>query len=203
MKAVTSDGETVGWAAWAFVGFEGPTTAISAVEQETAHTASEVEKGERNHQEQEQEEETKTEKVPSAPETETQKNNTKIAALGALTNASMQEWQYKLMPPGTKCMVLVAVPVHPAYQRRGIGSSLISWGTRIADREGAFCWVHSSDGGFGAFEKSGFEEVGRLSVDLDEFAEEGVGNEEREDGRWGMYVFRYMRREAVGKREVS
>jgi hypothetical protein len=36
-----------------------------------------------------------------------------------------------------------------------------------------------------------------LEVDLDEF-KGSVGNEEREDGMWGRYMFRYMRREARG-----
>lgn len=35
-------------------------------------------------------------------------------------------------------------------------------------------------------------------MDLDKYAGE-VRNEESEDGRWGIYVFRYMRREARGR----
>jgi hypothetical protein len=48
--------------------------------------------------------------------------------------------------------------------------------------------LHSRKGGVG--------EVGRLDVELDDFAGE-VRNEEGDDGRWRKYVFRYMRREAV------
>jgi hypothetical protein len=51
---------------------------------------------------------------------------------------------------------------------------LIKWGRVIVDSEGVYCWVSSSDKGWGTFQKMGFREVGRLSVDLDDFADEGV-----------------------------
>lgn len=61
-----------------------------------------------------------------------------------------------------------------------------------------YCWVSSSDGGFRAFEKNGFKEVGLLALDLDEFVGEGVrgGSLDAVDEKWGEYVWRYMRREA-------
>jgi predicted N-acetyltransferase YhbS len=37
--------------------------------------------------------------------------------------------------------------VLPAYQGMGVGSALIRWGTRIANEEGVYCRVHSSDKG--------------------------------------------------------
>jgi acylphosphatase len=79
-----------------------------------------------------------------------------------------------------------------------VGSALIGWGTRIADKEGVSCWVHSLDNGRVAIQKMGFEEAGRLEVGLDDFSG-AVRNEEREDGKWGKYVFRYMRRDAAPK----
>ena len=55
------------------------------------------------------------------------------------------------------------------------------------------CWVHASEAGYKPFEKAGFEEVGRLDLDLDEYAlvprEEG-----EENAKWGSYTFRYMLR---------
>jgi hypothetical protein len=67
----------------------------------------------------------------------------KIKELSAITGTSMREWEAKLTPPGSKLIVLVAIPVLPAYQGKGIG--LIRWGTSIADAEGVYCWVSSSD----------------------------------------------------------
>ena len=100
----------------------------------------------------------------------------------------MREWEAKFTPPGSKRIVLAAIPVLPAYQGKGIG--LIRWGTSIADAEGV------SDKGWTAFQKGGVGEVGRLDVELDDFAGE-VRNEEGGDGRWRKFVFRFMRREAV------
>lgn len=120
----------------------------------------------------------------------------KIEELGAITGGSLREWEAKLTPEGSKCAILCAIPVLPAYQGKGVGSALIRWGTRIADAEGVYCWVSSSDGGWTAFQKSGFAEVGRLEVELDNFAG-SAKNEEGDDGKWGNYVFRYMRRDIV------
>jgi hypothetical protein len=41
----------------------------------------------------------------------------------------------------------------------------------------------------------GFE-VGRLSINLHGFASEELRNEQKEDGKWGGYHFRYLRRDA-------
>jgi predicted N-acetyltransferase YhbS len=89
-------------------------------------------------------------------------------------------------------MILVTISVLSAYQGKGIGSGLIRWGTSIADKEGVYSWVHTSDNGRLAFQKMGFREVRKLEVELDDFAGT-MWNEEREDERWGRYIFRYMR----------
>ena len=52
-----------------------------------------------------------------------------------------------------------------------------------ADRDGVFCWVHTSEAGQRMFSKQGFVVVGSLSVDLDEYAT--VKYDGAEDGRWG------------------
>jgi Acetyltransferase (GNAT) family len=129
-------------------------------------------------------------------EGEEKETPSKIKEVENITNASIQEWITKLSPSGVKHMVLIAITVNPSFQGQGVGKGLIGWGTGIADREGVYAWVHASEAGGKAFEKRGFREVGRLEVDLDGFAGEGVRNEERGDGRWGVYVFRYMKREA-------
>jgi hypothetical protein len=90
----------------------------------------------------------------------TPQNRTRIRRLAHLTNTSMSNSSTILMPtPSTQCCILVAIAVHPSYQSLGIGSSLISYGTQIADTRGVFSWVSSSDKGYRAFEKYGFREI--------------------------------------------
>jgi hypothetical protein len=106
-------------------------------------------------------------------------DQTPIQRLESITNQDMVRWQKILMPDGTKCMIIVAIAVSPTYQSHGVGSALIRWGTAKADVDGVFCWVHASEAGHKVFAKEGFTEVGRLEVDLDEFA---PGPREDEDG---------------------
>lgn len=129
MKAVTPEGETVGWAFWAFAGFEYG-SGVGNVEQDAQDEGPQQKEEVRKVEEQEKKE------GKGSPE----KEKTKIEELGAITGGSMREWKAKLMPPGSKCMILVAIPVLPAYQGMGVGSALIRWGTRIADEEGVYCW---------------------------------------------------------------
>jgi len=121
-----------------------------------------------------------------------------VAGLEASTNASMQEWIKRFMPPGTRCRFIMGISVHPSYAGKGVGSALMRAGTELADKERAWCWVHSSMKGAPSFEKNGFEEVGRIELDLDEFAQ---GDPDRAklvrkdgDGKWGRYAWRYMTR---------
>jgi GNAT superfamily N-acetyltransferase len=117
-----------------------------------------------------------------------------IKRLEELTNSDMKLRQGQLMPPGTKCMFILMFMVSPLHQRKGVGSALLKWGTDIADRHSVYTWVHSSDGAWRVFQKHGFETIYTLDVDLDEYAPfppvEGRGI----DGRWGQYIFRYMKR---------
>jgi len=122
-----------------------------------------------------------------------------IARLEALTDADMDDFMSSIMPAGTRCLYIMSIVVSPTHQGRGVGTALIQHGTRRADREGVFAWVHASEAGAGMFERQGFEEVRRLRVDLDKYCggrgvEEVKGLERKgEEGTgWGEYVFRYM-----------
>ncbi|KAF6825956.1 GNAT family [Colletotrichum plurivorum] len=125
-----------------------------------------------------------------------------IKNLEELTNASMEYWVCRLMPPGCRCRIVVSCVVHPEYQGRGVGSRLLRWGTEKADsEEGVFCWVQSSMGAVAAYKKLGFREVGRLKANLDEYAEGKEPGETWEHvtgsrTSWGTYSWVYMRREA-------
>jgi hypothetical protein len=107
-----------------------------------------------------------------------------------LTDADMQRWQEILMPPDTKCMIICGISVGSKFQSRGVGTALIRYGTSRADADGVFCWVHSSEAGYHVFKKNGFEVVGTLEMDLDEYATVPQPG----GSKWGLYTFRYMKR---------
>ena len=113
-----------------------------------------------------------------------------------LTGEDVNRWMKELMPPGTKCMFVVSLTVAPEWQGQGIGSAFLKWGAENADKAGVFCWVHSSEAAWTTYAKAGFKVVGALDVDLDEYA---IGPPPRKElevskGKWGHYVFRYMKR---------
>lgn len=114
--------------------------------------------------------------------------------LEELNNSNIESWSERLMPPGTKCRFIVGITVVPEYQGKGVGKALMKWGTEQADSDGVFCWVSSSMVGTKAFQKSGFNEVGRLEATLDEFSE-GIKNPSDPSGKWGKYVWTFMKRE--------
>lgn len=116
-----------------------------------------------------------------------------ISRLCAMENADMKHWQEVLMPPGTKCMIVVAFYVDPRFQSRGCGSAMLKWVTGVADRLGVFLWAHSSEGAWKTFERHGFNVVGTLDIDLDTWAPSPPKNE-GEGEIWGHYVCRYMKR---------
>ncbi|KAF9566457.1 hypothetical protein EC968_003730 [Mortierella alpina] len=118
-----------------------------------------------------------------------------IKRLIALTNKDMDDWCEKLMPEGCKCMFVVSLSVDPKFHGQGVGSALLRWGTTAADEAGVYMWVHSSESAHTFYAKEGFEIVGTLDVDLDEYAPVPPPPEhDTMDGKWGHYVFRYMKR---------
>lgn len=133
--------------------------------------------------------------------------DTGLARMEELTSADLIRWMNELMPPGTRCMYVISLVVALEQQGRGVGRALVRNGTDQADQDGVFCWVHASEGAAGFFERQGFEEVGRLDVDLHAFATEedmklgvspgvgGSGVDGKSEGEWGMYRFRYMKRQ--------
>lgn len=171
--------EVVGWCCWVFKGLEGP------------------------------------EIPPPLPATSEEKNSKldtssprpvprKIKELGDLTDKAMLTHISTHFPPTTPHLILCAITILPEYQSCGLGSALMSYGTEYADRKGVYSWVSASPAGAAMFAKRGYVEVGRheVDLDLDEYAvgDDGgrVRNEEREDGGWGVYCWRWMRREVGG-----
>lgn len=131
--------------------------------------------------------------VPAQPERGTQLG---LTELEATTNAAMTHYIAHLMPAGTSCRFISRMSVDPGYQGQGVGSALVRWGTDRADTDGVYCWVSSSMDGYHVYEKAGFVEVGRQELVLDDYAQ-GVKREMGED--WGLYVWKWMRRDPAAR----
>ena len=203
----STSGEVVGWACWRFHGFAKPPTSASLSSRQNGREANEqqdksgrdevivdLEAG--NSYDIPTTLEDKSTRLTSgevAKHIESSANQTVVERIEAITNKDMARWKRILMPlASTKCMILVAIAVAPAYQSRGIGSALIDWGIAEADTAGVFIWVHASEAGHKLFEKHGFEVIGILDLNLDDFANDMVHNGGR--SQWGHYKFRYMKR---------
>lgn len=93
-----------------------------------------------------------------------------INALEDMENADWAKWRPVFQPPGSRSIVIMGLAVDPAHHRRGIGTALLEWAGELADNAGTYMWVHSSEAGYRAYARAGFEVVGTLDVDLDEWA---------------------------------
>lgn len=102
--------------------------------------------------------------------------------------------QVKLCPLNIKTMFIIGISVDPKVQGKGIGSMMLQWAGKKADEDKVKIWVHSSEAGWPVFKKNGFEEVERLTVDLDEYATKKRIVDGKEE-KWGSYTFRYMLRD--------
>ncbi|KAJ6506797.1 acyl-CoA N-acyltransferase, partial [Mycena sanguinolenta] len=116
-----------------------------------------------------------------------------IDVLKKITSDSMYEWAWKLNPRGGKNMYIFGISVDPVEQKKGVGSALLKYGTDMCDEHQCYAWVHSSMAGYVAFKKAGFKEIGRLEVNLDDYADgvKWIKNGKEED--WGTYIFRYCK----------
>lgn len=127
-----------------------------------------------------------------------------IARLEEHTNSHFSDFQNRVMPNGVRCMYIMSLSVHPEHQGRGVGSALMKLGTGRADKEGVFCWVHSSEDGAEFYRKCGFEIDDTLDIDLDYWA--GQMDPKLEppagDEKWGTYTFRYMIRQPKPAKDV-
>ncbi|KAH7156575.1 hypothetical protein EDB81DRAFT_787427 [Dactylonectria macrodidyma] len=176
-----SDGTIVGSIAWGFRGIELDASQgddRDGAKEESGNTEEDVSDGE---------------------EAEPISGEDRIKELEAMTSKHLSDFSDRIMPEGTKCMYIGGVSVDAKYEGLGIGSQLIRWGTEQADRHGVFCWVHSSEAGRHLFEKNGFKEADRLTINMDEWAvgpppKNGVF---RDREKWGEYTFRYMVRQPM------
>ncbi|KAK5689688.1 hypothetical protein LTR97_012687 [Elasticomyces elasticus] len=173
MKATDDRDQTiVGFCAWGFDGVPIPDSEDGSTSQLDSETSEEA-----------------------AEDTQAPKNESvkRLAELETATTKHLLDFMTKVKAYGSKRIFIISLAVDPRFQDQGVGSSLVKWGTEVADRAGAFSWVHSSEGGWGFYEKHGFKEVDHLTVNLDDWA--GQSSEERK--RWGEYTWRYGVRECA------
>ncbi|KAK7028649.1 acetyltransferase [Favolaschia claudopus] len=104
---------------------------------------------------------------------------------------SMNEWQLKLNQYGQKNMYIFGISVDPAEQGKGVGKALLKFGTDMCDEHQCSAWVHSSMAGYPVFQKAGFKEIGRLEVNLDDYADGVKWVKDGKEQDWGTYTFRY------------
>ncbi|KAJ5808037.1 hypothetical protein N7474_009306 [Penicillium riverlandense] len=190
LKAVDeSTGEIVGWISWGFRGFSH--TEIAGLDPDVAGLISN-EPGSQKPAEKEKRIEASQERQPKfEPDLV---DESPIKQLERITDADLRRWMDKVMPDGTRCMFVISLCVSPKWQGKGVGASLLHWGTQTADAVGAFIWVHSSEGAWRMYQKHGFEILETLDVDLDRYAPSPLLNNRGGIEKWGHYVFRYMKR---------
>ncbi|PLB53997.1 hypothetical protein P170DRAFT_469471 [Aspergillus steynii IBT 23096] len=70
------------------------------------------------------------------------------------------------------CFIIKELYVLPEYQRRGLGGVLMERMVPKADELGLPGYLESSTVGYGLYIKHGFEEVGRITVDLEQWGGE-------------------------------
>jgi len=189
LKAVDPvTGEIMGWCAWGFRGLAEDEIPIieGAVKDDEVGDGIWRDKG------------NKLAKKPAEPAEATSEApavvDDGVRRLNKMTDDDITDWMMKMMPDGTRCMFVVGLTVDPKFQRRGVGKALLKWGTETADRLAIWIWVHSSQGAKTTYESAGFEPVGKLEIDLDEWAPIPPPPEHDHDGsgKWGIYTLTYL-----------
>lgn len=185
---ITDDatGEIMGYCNWGFRGFKPEELPKLAGKPEPLEEPATLEADSAEQANEEQ----KAHDGPNGPESRT--DDDPIGRLQTLTGNDMERWMEEVMPEGTRCLYIVGLSVSPEYQGRGVGSALLRWGTGICEEKNVFAWVHSSEPAWQMYEKSGFQIVRILDIDLDEYAPVPPPNE-GPGAKWGHYVFRYMK----------
>lgn len=56
--------------------------------------------------------------------------------------------------------------MHPQYQGRGIGATLLRWGLEKAQEAGLEAYLESTSAGRALYRKNGFEHIEELDIDL-------------------------------------
>ncbi|KAJ6461327.1 hypothetical protein C8R45DRAFT_531867 [Mycena sanguinolenta] len=122
-----------------------------------------------------------------------------IDVLKKISGDNMNEWQIKLNPYGGKNMYIFGISVDPVEQGKGVGKALLKFGTDMCDEHQCYAWVHSSMAGYPVFLKAGFKEIGKLELNLDNYAKGVKWMKDGKEQDWGTYTFRYCKYEPKPK----
>jgi len=66
---------------------------------------------------------------------------------------------------------LAVLVTSPEHRKKGAGSMLIGWGTKVADEQQIPSYLEATPAGAGLYRKHGFEQVAKLDIDLRPFKE--------------------------------
>jgi ribosomal protein S18 acetylase RimI-like enzyme len=67
-------------------------------------------------------------------------------------------------PARQKAWMLLTLAVHPAFQKKGLGTMLVKHGLERADKEDLTAWLISREGLEGWYGRLGFVEKGRANI---------------------------------------
>jgi hypothetical protein len=107
------------------------------------------------------------------------------------TRTVLDDWML-----GRRHLLLNALFTKPEYRRRGVGTAILKWGNEKADRRGLPCFLQSTPEGHGLYRREGWKNVGQLDVDLRDWVRgggEGMG--------WGTYRIGWLVRLPEDRRE--
>ncbi|RDW88390.1 hypothetical protein BP6252_00422 [Coleophoma cylindrospora] len=91
----------------------------------------------------------------------------------------------------TKSIYLASLSTHPRFQRRGIGTALLTWGHELADKHGVPSFLVSTPFGHPLYEHLGWRDVERpLKLELQKWAPYASNG----DMGWGTFKYYYMLR---------
>lgn len=96
------------------------------------------------------------------------------ADLGARFFGAGLAKRHSIMGTDRPYVFLAVLASHPDHQGRGAGGLCMKWGVKVADQLGVDCYVESTAAGAGLYRKWGFEERGRLEIDLRDWRDQVV-----------------------------
>lgn len=95
-----------------------------------------------------------------------------------------------------RIIIINTIVTDVAFQKRGVGTALLSVATNYADNEKIAVWAQVSPVPYGLFVRAGFEEVHSFVMDLDDFSRDGIAKKKGSKARFGDYEIKFMMRKA-------
>ena len=112
--------------------------------------------------------------------------------LGAYVAAQQGCFLGQLMS-GKRCLKLDSLFTDPHFQRQGVGTTLLHWGTDLATEDGVPCYLASTPSAHSVYCANGFKTRKLIDIDLKNW---GPGGEDTYRG-WGNYRLWIMEKPAA------